>query len=80
MVNYVGRTSMEIGIKVIAENIQTRAVRHTNSCYFTMVAMKEGQPFVVPELVLETELQKTRFRKAQTRKKLRKAAEQAQDI
>jgi acyl-CoA hydrolase len=40
-VNYVGRTSMEIGIKVIAENLTTQEVRHTNSCYFTMVAKKE---------------------------------------
>src|SRR5207237_2068535 len=37
-VNYTGSTSMEIGIKVVAENIQKRTVRHANSCFFTMVA------------------------------------------
>ena len=36
-INYVGRTSMEIGIRVEAENVQARTIRHTNSCYFTMV-------------------------------------------
>lgn len=34
-VNYTGRTSMEIGIKVVTENIRNQVVRHTNSCYFT---------------------------------------------
>jgi acyl-CoA hydrolase len=38
-VNHTGSSSMEIGIKVIAENIQNRAVRHVNSCFFTMVAV-----------------------------------------
>jgi acyl-CoA hydrolase len=38
-VNYTGRTSMEIGIKVVTEDIQRRLMRHTNSCYFTMVAV-----------------------------------------
>lgn len=37
-VNLVGRTSMEVGIRVEAQNIRDRTVRHTNSCYFTMVA------------------------------------------
>jgi len=41
-VNHTGRTSMEIGIKVITENIRERSVRHTNSCFFTMVAV-DGQ-------------------------------------
>ncbi|HSX71884.1 MAG TPA: acyl-CoA thioesterase, partial [Pseudomonas sp.] len=40
-VNYTGRTSMEIGIKVVTENIRERSVRHTNSCFFTMVAVDE---------------------------------------
>src|SRR5690606_30635477 len=38
-VNYTGHSSMEIGIKVITENIHQRSVRHTNSCFFTMVAV-----------------------------------------
>ncbi|MCP9758064.1 acyl-CoA thioesterase [Aquitalea sp. S1-19] len=74
MVNYVGRTSMEIGIKVIAENIRTRVVRHTNSCYFTMVAMEQGKSMPVPPLLLETDEQKQRFAAAQIRKQMRMAA------
>ena len=49
-VNHVGRTSMEIGIRVEAENIQQGTVRHTNSCYFTMVAVDhDGRPVEVPD-------------------------------
>ena len=48
-VNYTGRTSMEVGIKVVTEDIRHRAVRHTNSCFFTMVAMDEdGRSTPVP--------------------------------
>lgn len=54
-VNYTGRTSMEIGIKVITENIRERSVRHTNSCFFTMVAVdEERKPVVIPALIPET--------------------------
>ena len=70
-VNLVGRTSMEIGIRVEAENIQTRTVRHTNSCHFTMVAMKDGKPVAVPPLALQTEQQIQRHAAAQQRKKMR---------
>ena len=41
-INYTGRTSMEVGIRVEAQNIHTGEVRHTNSCYFTMVAVEDG--------------------------------------
>lgn len=76
-VNYVGRTSMEIGIKVMAEDIRLRTFRHTNSCYFTMVALDDhGKPVQVPELTLENELQQRRHREAQIRKKMRIEAEQ----
>ena len=40
-VNYTGTTSMEIGIKVVTEDIRSKTVRHTNSCFFTMVALGE---------------------------------------
>ncbi|SDM38096.1 Acyl-CoA hydrolase [Franzmannia pantelleriensis] len=77
MVNHVGRSSMEIGIKVVAENIRDKVIRHTNSCYLTMVAVDEdGTPALVPPLKLETPLQKLRFDKAALRKKLRKQAEE----
>ena len=47
-VNHVGRTSMEVGIKVVAENIQERSARTTISCYFTMVAYDKGKTVAVP--------------------------------
>ena len=76
-VNHVGRSSMEIGIKVVAEDIRDKVIRHTNSCYLSMVAVDgEGKPARVPPLTLETPLQKLRFEKAELRKKLRKQAEQ----
>ncbi|MCK0716289.1 acyl-CoA thioesterase [Chromohalobacter sarecensis] len=76
-VNYVGRSSMEIGIKIIAESIQDRVIRHTNSCYLTMVAVdRDGNPNPVPQLQLDTPLQQLRFEKAKLRKKMRKQEEQ----
>jgi uncharacterized protein (TIGR00369 family) len=76
-VNHVGRTSMEVGIKVVAEDIRTRSVRHTNSCYFTMVAMGEDKkPVVVPPLSLDNDTQRRRFGEAEIRKKMRVEAEQ----
>ncbi|QFT83635.1 putative acyl-CoA thioester hydrolase [Halomonas sp. THAF12] len=76
-VNHVGRSSMEIGIKVVAEDIQNKLIRHTNSCYLTMVAVNEhGKPARVPELALETDIQRLRFEKAEMRKKRRKQAEE----
>lgn len=54
-VNYVGRTSMMVGIRVDAENVATGEVRHTNTSYFTMVAKgADGRPVTVPGLVLES--------------------------
>ena len=71
-VNHVGRSSMEIGIKVVAENLRTHEKRHTTSCYFTMVAVDDGgKPMVVPQLTLESDAEKRRFAGAQIRKKLR---------
>ena len=69
-VNYVGKTSMEVGIKVVAEH-QNRSVRHTNSCYFTMVAFQDGKPRVVPPLAIENETQRQRFEEAVLRKAMR---------
>lgn len=70
-VNYVGKTSMEVGIKVVAEDIQNRSVRHTNSCYFTMVAFQDGKPCVVPPLEIENAMQRQRFDEAVLRKAMR---------
>lgn len=71
-VNYTGRTSMEIGIKVITENIREKSVRHTNSCFFTMVAVDDdGRPAEVPSLNPETPDQIRRFKNAQARRQIR---------
>ncbi|MEZ4793014.1 MAG: acyl-CoA thioesterase [Gelidibacter sp.] len=64
-VNFVGNTSMVVGIRVIAENIRTGKVKHCNSSYFTMVAKDEhDNPIVVPGLILNDELEIKRFLKA----------------
>ena len=72
-VNHVGRTSMEIGIRVEAQDIRSGVSRHTNSCYFTMVAVDDaGQPAAVPELAVLTETEAKRHRAAELRRKLRR--------
>jgi len=72
-VNYAGRTSMEIGVRVEAENIRSGERRHTNSCYFTMVAVDDaGRPVEVPPLALETAIERRRNRAAELRRKLRR--------
>ncbi|MBI4372817.1 MAG: acyl-CoA thioesterase [Candidatus Omnitrophica bacterium] len=68
-INYVGRTSMEVGIRIEAENLETGKKRHTNSCYFTMVALDEsGKPTPVPNLICETAVEKRRFKEGQIRR------------
>jgi acyl-CoA hydrolase len=69
-VNYVGNTSMEIGIKVTAEDLKTQNVRHTNTCFFTMVAVDEvtKKPVKIPPLKLESALDERRFAEAKQRK------------
>ena len=71
-VNFTGTSSMEIGIKVLAENIRTQEVRHVNSCFFTMVAVDEDRkPVPVPPLRPFTPEEKRRYEAALLRKKLR---------
>lgn len=61
-VNYTGRTSMVVGLRVESENIQTGKIKHCNSSYFTMVAKDEnGKNVLVPGLILETEESVRRF-------------------
>lgn len=68
-VNLTGRTSMEIGIKVIAENIRTQLTRHVNSCFFTMVAVDDDKkPVAVPELIPRTEEELRRHHEALKRR------------
>ena len=63
---------MEIGVKVLAENIRTQEVRHANSCFFTMVAVDDdGKPVAVPALRPFSPKEKRRFAAAEARKALR---------
>ena len=76
-VNHTGTTSMEVGIKVVTENIQTQSTRHANSCFFTMVAMDEQRkPVAVPALVLVTDNQRRRDAAARMRRELRQEVAQ----
>jgi uncharacterized protein (TIGR00369 family) len=69
-VNYAGRTSLEVEIDVHAEDIPTGAVRHTNSCHFTMVHLNEGRPAPVPKLVCRTREDKARYIQAKMRREM----------
>lgn len=71
-VNYVGTSSMVIGIRVESENIQTGVVKHCNSSYFTMVAKDEnGKSVAVPGLILENDQDVRRFVKSIKRLKMK---------
>lgn len=71
-VNYTGTSSMEVGIKVIAENIQTQVVRHANSCFFTMVAVDdERKPVAVAPIRPFSPEEQRRHAAAIVRKQLR---------
>jgi uncharacterized protein (TIGR00369 family) len=77
-VNYVGKTSLVVGIRVISENIKTNKIYHTNTSYFTMVAKNESdQPVPVPGLVLENKDHVRRFFEARRRKQLKQDYKQA---
>jgi acyl-CoA hydrolase len=71
-VNYVGRTSIYLGVRVEAENLVTGRVRHTNSCYLTFVAIDErGRPVPVPPVAPETDEERRRYRDAERRREER---------
>jgi len=71
--NFAGRTSMEVGVEVYAENLTSGSRRHTNSCFVTMVAMKDGKPTAIPGLLLEKPEEKIRYAAALERREHRKA-------
>jgi acyl-CoA hydrolase len=71
-VNYAGRTSMEVGVRVEAEDLLTGRRRHTNSCYLTFVAVdRAGRPVEVPDLIPETPEEVRRYREAADRRRRR---------
>ena len=71
-VNFVAKTSMEVGVQVTAENPRTGELFHTSSAYLTFVALdSHGKPTAVPELILETDVDKKRFDEGKTRRQQR---------
>jgi uncharacterized protein (TIGR00369 family) len=72
--NYVGKTSMEVGVRVESENLLTGRSRHTSTAYLTFVALdSQGRPMPLPPLLLETEEQERRNREAKARRDARLA-------
>ncbi len=77
-VNYVGTTSMEIGVRIEAQDPTTRKGTHTGSCYLTYVALNEkGKPTPIPQLIITTPEERRRFKQALARRKLREAENEA---
>jgi acyl-CoA hydrolase len=73
-VNAAWRTSMEVGVRVTAEQPRDGTIRHTNTAYLTMVALDEnGRPMEVPPLLAESDEEQRREREAQTRRRNRLA-------
>ncbi|WP_321476710.1 acyl-CoA thioesterase [uncultured Paludibaculum sp.] len=71
-VNRVFRTSMEVGVKVMVEDLTTGEVRHTNSSYLTFVGLSaEGHPRAIPQVLPETEMERHRWEQAGERRKQR---------
>ncbi len=73
-VNYAHRTSIEVGVRVEAENLLTGVRRHTNTCYLTFVALDDaGHPVPVPPVAPETDEERRRYREAEVRRAQRVA-------
>ncbi len=76
-VNHTGTSSMEIGIKVIAEEIRSKVVRHVNSCFFTMIAVDDdGKPTAVPPWQPVSAEERRRHAAAEMRRAMRREMEQ----
>src|SRR5882757_2165565 len=79
-VNYVGNTSLVVGIRVISENIKTNVIKHTNTSYFTMVAKDENNKSAqIPGLILENRIHVRRFIEAKRRKEIKQNYKQEID-
>ncbi|HCW07916.1 MAG TPA: acyl-CoA thioesterase [Cytophagales bacterium] len=79
-VNYVGRTSLMVGIRVESENVKTGIVKHTNSCFFTMVAKgDDNKPAEVPKLILENEEDIKRFIEAMRVREIKEKVREEMD-
>jgi uncharacterized protein (TIGR00369 family) len=79
-VNYVGRSSMIIGIRVEAQNVKKGTIKHTNSSYFTMVAKDDdNNPTEVPALILQNKEEVKRFIEAMRLKEIKQAVKDSMD-
>jgi uncharacterized protein (TIGR00369 family) len=79
-VNYVGNTSLVVGIRVIAENVKKGIIKHTNSSFFTMVAKgDDDKPCTVPKLILEDKEEVKRFIEAMKMKEIKSAVREQMD-
>jgi uncharacterized protein (TIGR00369 family) len=79
-VNYVGRSSMIVGIRVEAQNVKSGTIKHTNSSYFTMVAKDDdNKPTEVPALILESEEEVKRFIEAMELKEIKQSVREKMD-
>jgi len=77
-VNYVGRTSMEVGVRIEAQDTESGKTTHTGSCYLTYVAINgRGRPTRIPKLLPQTPEEKRRFKQALARRRLREAEVEA---
>jgi acyl-CoA hydrolase len=77
-VNRTGRTSMEVGVRVTTQDLVSQSVRHTNSCYFTMVAIgSDGRPVPVPPWRPRTAEERRRHLAAERRSQLRRDVDRA---
>ena len=74
-INYTGRTSMQVGVRVEAKDLQRGVIRHTNSCFFTMVAMVDGKPSPVPPIVPRTEQDRLRWARSEMAREHSQAVE-----
>lgn len=73
-INYTGKSSMEVGVRVEAENFITGELRHTASAYLTFVALdNRGKPLPVPPLIIENEIERRRNAEAAERRRIRLA-------
>ncbi len=78
--NFAGRTSVEVGVRVEAEDLDTGVISHTNSAYLVFVAVDgDGRPIAVPALVPQTEQQRRWHAEAEERRRLRLALREAKD-
>jgi len=78
-VNFVGTTSMEVGVRVEAEDLISGIRRHTNTCYLTFVAIdRNGRPVPIPQVIPDTPEQERRYAAAQDRRRRRLEERQAE--